>query len=166
MLSRIEKDNFWPSFDFNSSNDISLNKVKPIFPEFIVNDGSKDNNYSLDLQKLGCLPMSEDDYIRLGIMTLDKLIHVRRINVYNENHKAVGSVYKCEELANIESKNSGENKAIKILYTKLDKTKTSTHIPIFILEIYNFIFMKIIYRFAVREKSIFRKILDTISKNF
>jgi hypothetical protein len=164
MLSRIAKDNFWPSFDYNSSNDISLNKVKPIFPEFIVNDGSEDNNYSLDLQKLGSLPMSEDDYIRLGIMTLDKLIHIRKINVYNENNQAVGSVYKCEDFANIETENSGEDKAIKILYTKLDKTNNSSYTPIFILEIYNFIFMKIIYRFAIREKSIFRKILDTLSK--
>ena len=109
--------------------------------------------------------MSNEDYVRLGIMTLDKLINVKNINVYNENNEIMSSIYRCEEVvSNKSTNNNGIDKTIKILYIQPDKLPRENYLPINVIALNNFIFMKLIHRFAIREKSIFRKILDIINK--
>jgi len=164
VLYRISQENFWPQTKLNSDNNFSFNKHNFGNNEFIVNDEFEDKYSSLNLQKLGSLPMSNEDYIRLGIMTLDKLINIKNINVYNEHNKIMSSVYRCEEVKSIKSKNNNDrDKIINLLYIQPDKPPRKNYFSINILAIYNLIFMKLIYRFAIREKSVFRKLLDILN---
>ena len=164
VLRRVSQENFWPQTEFNSNIDFSLNKHNFGNNEFMVSGASENKNSSIDLQKLGSLSMSNEDYVRLGIMTLDKLINIKNINVYNESNEIVSSISRCGRVVGIKSRNNNDfDKAIKILYIHPEKIPRN-HLPINLRALNNFFYMKLIHRFAIREKSIFRKFIDVINK--